>query len=104
MVFRTDIEISHSLLSVSIAYKFWQGEPMVRYYPDGSGYPGSPAEFELLSVHVDKWTVGNDARDRDYSWLWEVLDQVAYGYVDDNWDEYESDLAEKESEERDGSE
>lgn len=25
-------------------------EPMVMYYPDGSGYPGSPAEFEISEI------------------------------------------------------
>jgi hypothetical protein len=29
------------------------GEDAVRYYPDGSGYPGSPPEAELVGLHVD---------------------------------------------------
>ena len=29
------------------------GEPMVRYYPDGSGYPGSPPIVELTGITVD---------------------------------------------------
>lgn len=28
-------------------------EPMVMYYPDGSGYPGCPAEFEITSVSLN---------------------------------------------------
>jgi hypothetical protein len=37
---------------VEIAYNYEPGEPMVRYYSDGSGYPGSPdhAEFALSSI------------------------------------------------------
>lgn len=35
-----------------IAYRVTPGEPMVRYYPDGSGYPGSPDECEILSVRL----------------------------------------------------
>lgn len=25
-------------------------EPMIRYYPDGSGYPGCPAEFDITCI------------------------------------------------------
>jgi hypothetical protein len=28
-------------------------EPMVMYYPDGSGYPGCSAEFEITSVSLN---------------------------------------------------
>ena len=27
-------------------------EPMVRYYSDGSGYPGAPAEFDVARIFV----------------------------------------------------
>lgn len=30
----------------------YPGEPMVRYYADGSGYPGSPTEIEVRGVTV----------------------------------------------------
>lgn len=29
------------------------GEPMRMYYPDGSGHPGSPAEFEIIAVRIE---------------------------------------------------
>ena len=29
---------------------FYPGEPMVMYYPDGSGYPGSPDDVECISI------------------------------------------------------
>lgn len=29
---------------------FYPGEPMVMYYPDGSGYPGSPDDVECESI------------------------------------------------------
>lgn len=35
-----------------ITYRVTPGEPMVRYYADGSGYPGSPDECEILSVRL----------------------------------------------------
>jgi len=30
------------------------GEPTVRYYPDGSGYPGSPPEAELVGILIEE--------------------------------------------------
>lgn len=39
-------------LKLEIDYNFYPGEPMVRYYPDGSGYPGSPDEVEIEAVMV----------------------------------------------------
>lgn len=45
-------------------YNFSPGEPCVMYYPDGSGYPGSPPEFELYdfvptNVGLDKKIIGD---------------------------------------------
>lgn len=31
----------------------WRGEPMVRYYPDGSGYPGSPPVAEIVDISLE---------------------------------------------------
>ncbi len=44
----TDVDTA----TYTIAYRITPGEPMVMYYPDGSGYPGSPDEFEILSVKI----------------------------------------------------
>ena len=27
-------------------------EPIVMYYPDGSGFPGSPSEFEIQNIKI----------------------------------------------------
>jgi len=40
-------------IEVTLQVKLYPGEPMVRYYPDGSGYPGSPPEAEVVRVLVD---------------------------------------------------
>lgn len=44
-----------ALLGFKLDYYFTPGEAMVRYYSDGSGYPGSPAEVEFESrlVSID---------------------------------------------------
>lgn len=48
------------------------GEKMVMYYPDGSGYPGSPPEFdyvEWIEVHECEFpTDRKDRRDDDSGW------------------------------------
>ena len=40
-------------LDVYICGTAYEGEPMVRYYADGSGYPGSPPTFEVDRVYVE---------------------------------------------------
>ena len=39
-------------VEVELTFDVCPGEPMVRYYKDGSGYPGSPATAELREVKV----------------------------------------------------
>jgi hypothetical protein len=56
---------------------YYPPEPMVRYYSDGSGYPGSPAEFEITDVEVtrawgDTWNL--ERRDRP-DWF-KLLDKI----------------------------
>lgn len=35
-----------------LVYRYTPGEKPVRYYPDGSGYPGSPDEIEFSDCQV----------------------------------------------------
>ncbi len=39
-----------ALLEFELEYYYTPGEPMVRYYSDGSGYPGSPSEVEFSAI------------------------------------------------------
>lgn len=41
-------------LNVTVKCQVWAGEPAVPFYPDGSGYPGSPPEAELLDFFVEE--------------------------------------------------
>jgi hypothetical protein len=68
----TTIECPHCLhWSVDVAIT--AAEPEVRYYPDGSGYPGAPAEVEVLAQSCDceldhervRETALQDADDRE---------------------------------------
>jgi hypothetical protein len=45
-------------IECELGFDVTPGEPMVRYYPDGSGYPGSPARAELIEVRVK--SIGGD--------------------------------------------
>jgi hypothetical protein len=47
-----EIETDYGLIEFELECKAYPGEPMVMYYPDGSGYPGSPPEVEVLSLTV----------------------------------------------------
>ena len=47
----TEVCIYDVLLDVCGHYS--PEEPMVMYYPDGSGYPGCSAEFEITSVSLN---------------------------------------------------
>jgi hypothetical protein len=41
-------------LEFKIDYTFQPGEKMVRYYKNGSGYPGSPDEIEMYNIICTK--------------------------------------------------
>ena len=57
------IEVSQNLIidTADVEYKATKGEPMVMYYKDGSGYPGSPPECEVQAV----WRKLKDREGRD---------------------------------------
>lgn len=42
--------------NVTVEFTVIPGEPMVRYYPDGSGYPGSPPEIDCIdSIEINEF-------------------------------------------------
>jgi hypothetical protein len=50
-------------IPVEITYSYNHGEPIVRYYPDGSGHPGEPPSvtiFEINPEHPGIMGVGED--------------------------------------------
>ena len=46
------IEIEYEGLELQVDFEYQPEEKMVMYYPDGSGYPGCPAEITLGAVIV----------------------------------------------------
>lgn len=47
-----EIFVNYKDTEIWVQYEFSPEEPMVMYYPDGSGYSGSPEEFNIVSVKV----------------------------------------------------
>ena len=41
-------------VNVTVKCAIWAGEPAVLFYPDGTGYPGSPPEAEIMDVFIDE--------------------------------------------------
>jgi hypothetical protein len=83
-------ELGHdSSLEVEILFEYTPGERMVMYYPDGSGYPGSPAGVEFISAYVVRWDVGNELRKRGVSWLWDSLDVIAGRIISEGWERFQ---------------
>ena len=37
-------------LEVEVSFTYYPEEPMVRYYPDGSGHPGSPESVDDICI------------------------------------------------------
>lgn len=45
-----ETEITFRGVKLRVEGTYEPEEPMVMYYPDGSGYPGSPSDFEIEAV------------------------------------------------------
>tara|TARA_R100001591_G_C4266510_1_gene161264 strand:+ start:91 stop:324 length:234 start_codon:yes stop_codon:yes gene_type:complete len=45
-------EIEANGVKVNVNYYYNKGEPMVMYYPDGSGHPGEPPSAEIQAVYA----------------------------------------------------
>jgi hypothetical protein len=59
-------------IDVHVGYHVTPGEPRVLRYPDGSGYPGSPAQVEIRFVYVDSvtdWDNGEPINVTDSKWI-----------------------------------
>ena len=47
------LELSKEL-TIEVGGTYYPEEPMVMYCADGSGYPGSPSEFEIQNIKITK--------------------------------------------------
>jgi len=75
------LELSKELI-IEIEGTYYPEEPMVMYYADGSGYPGSPSEFEIQNIKITK---GNLCDLIDYlngnTDLWEHLTELVINKI-----------------------
>lgn len=87
-------------VEASLDVKVYPGEPMVRYYADGSGYPGSPPEAELRNVHIEGvWHLTGDEIKLNKEWGM-ILEAALFEYLYNNPEVWE-DTAFEEAEGRD---
>lgn len=78
-----NLELSKELI-IEVEGTYYPEEPMVMYYPDGSGYPGSPSEFEIQDIKITK---GNLCDLIDYlngnTDLWEHLTDLCIKQIEE---------------------
>ena len=48
-----EIELNIGGVDITVSGYYSPEEPMVMYYPDGSGHPGYPSTFEIDSIQVN---------------------------------------------------
>ena len=77
------LELSKELI-IEVEGIYYLEEPMVMYYADGSGYPGSPSEFEIQNIKITK---GNLCDLIDYlngnTDLWEHLTELVINKIEE---------------------
>lgn len=59
-----------------VSYHYHPGDRQVQYYPDGSGYPGSPPDIEIEKIEymgADFTEVLGDNIDEIESLVWEDI-------------------------------
>lgn len=81
---------------VEVTYKYSPGTPDVMYLPNGDpGYPGDPAELEILDVTLDGIRILQWVEDND-DFITTVADEAAAIYEDRNADreDHESSMRE----------
>jgi len=71
-------------VELDIKFDYQPEEPMVRYYSDGSGYPGCGAEMNIESITHK----GTDMWDLVEVHIKEIENEALESYIEDNQPEY----------------
>lgn len=99
-------------LEFTLEYNYSPGEPMVMYYADGSGYPGSPPEIEIYKASCENdfnpatlkqlsdWFLkylddSPNVRERIEDRICEDMEEARYSYDEDKYDDREFDNRER---------
>lgn len=91
--FRFDsvVEINGDEIEVEVTGTITPGSPMVRYYPDGSGDPGSDPEVNEMDVTVDGLSIFDELTSNQIERLseqvWDNLQEVDYPDYEPEYDE-----------------
>lgn len=67
------IQITFYDTELSVDYEYDPGEPMVMYYPDGTGQPGSAPSVEIHDIFAGETGIYNVFDDRLISDLEEII-------------------------------
>ena len=67
------ISINLKELPIEVDCDYYPEEPMVRYYPDGSGYPGSGPEIHINNVWHAKELINEFIDEMDW---WDLIEEL----------------------------
>lgn len=78
--------VGPAMLTFEVEADFTPGEREVRYYADGSGYPGSPPEIEVTAMRLKKidWFEGDALCAAEVADQYSAVNEWAMGQLADN--------------------
>lgn len=79
------MKITHNNIDLEVDFAYFPEEPMVMYYKDGSGHPGSPAYIEINSVEYNGVDVTDIYEEND---LLEEIEEIILENYDTEWEFY----------------
>ena len=90
-------------IEFEVSYTYDPPEEMVRYYPDGSGYPGAPEQLELYDIKVTKIYFADHEVENPKEPLsgkmidlfWDNQELIEERILQDIYDSYNDDLADR---------
>jgi hypothetical protein len=81
------VTIEYLEVEFEVNYDYQPGEPEVRYYSDGSGYPGCPESCDITEVNYGKRDMFEYFDDQDF----EKIEQLLWDEINDSYRGYDGD-------------
>lgn len=85
-IYHCDDSPISDLSEIKVNYTYYPEEPMVRYYPDGSGYPGAPAsvEIEVISIKINNVETEVNNNDQNfYNWFETISESIETSIIEE---------------------
>ena len=82
-----EVEITYKGVDIKVIGDYSPEEPMVMYYPDGSGYPGSASELEIDKIMFNNVDVYDIYASLDQ--IWDIEEEAIKEYEENNEPYYE---------------